>query len=175
MTDEILTLFTYHGKSEILKKGFIGNWRLNKDRAKKCTYAVCVQLHGSWGKPENKANQPFLIVKISDISIYPNSNPEESIRYRIHFEEYAEIHTDKKIAGSANPVVYWNEKDAEQLGIDDINAIEFTNIINNILQEHGDSTPPPPHNDTLTIPEAKRRLALTLGVKESDITITINH
>lgn len=172
MNHEILTLFTYHGKSEILKKGFIGNWRLNKDRAKRCTYAVCVQLHGDWGSPEHKRNQPFLIVKISDISVYPNPDPEESTRYRIHFEEYAELHIDTKISGNANPVGYWQ---AEELGIDDINAIEFTKVTNSISPEHDSSTPPPPQDDTLTISEAKRRLALTLGVSEDSITISINH
>lgn len=172
MNHEILTLFTYHGKSEILKKGFIGNWRLNKDRARRCTYAVCVQLHGDWGSPEHKRNRPFLIVKISDISVYPNPDPEESTRYRIHFEEYAELHINEKVTGNANPVSYCS---AEDLGINDINAIEFTKVTNNILSEPDSPISNPPQNDTLTIPEAKRRLALTLGVSEDNITISINH
>lgn len=172
MNDKILTLFTYHGKSEILNAGYIGNWRLKKDRADKCTYAVCVQLHGSWGKPEHPRNHPFLIVKISGISVYPSTDPEESVRYRIHFEEYAELDIKTKIAGTANPVGYFT---ADELGIDDINAIEFTKVTNNILQYIETNNTPQTSDETLTIPEAKRRLALTLGVKESDITITINH
>lgn len=166
MSEHFLTLFTYHGKSEIINKGYIGDWRLNKHNAKACTYAVCVQLHGEWGKPEHKPHEAFLIVKIRDVGVCPH----DSTRYRIYFDEYAELTLNDKVSGNANPVAY---RTAEKLGID-LSSIEFTKITNRIepVQE---TQSPPPQNDTLTIPEAKRRLALTLGVSEDNITISINH
>ncbi|UNU72541.1 hypothetical protein LU293_05300 [Moraxella nasovis] len=169
VNQECLVVFTYQGKGEILAKGYSGNWRFNKNRAKRCQYLICVQLIGEWGKPEAPSHTAFLIGKISDIK--PNHTYGE--RNEVHISEYAEISIStvngEKIKGNANPVAYYTLQD---FGID-VNTLEFHQVVPTMLSQ----TPTEitsVSNEPLTIPEAKRRLALTLGIDESQISITIN-
>lgn len=168
--DECLVVFTYNGKSEILADGYSGNWRFNARRANRCKYLICIQLIGNWGEPEAPSHTAFLLGKISDIK--PNSKGD---RYEVYISEYADIHiltiNGEKIKGNANPVAYYTLQD---FGIN-VDELEFHAVIpTNPVIEPRQIQSPSNIDETLTISEAKRRLALTLGVSENNITITIS-
>ncbi|OPH39233.1 Uncharacterised protein [Moraxella lacunata] len=165
MSEKCLVVFTYNGKSDILSEGVSGDWRLSKRTANACKYIICVQLIGNWGNPEAPPHTAFLIGKISDIQVSPHNNT----RYEVYISEYADINIPN-IKGTANPVSYRSLDEFEYL---DINSLEFKPVQpkNNPTQKKTQSQSDAP----LTIPEAKRRLALTLGVSEENIMITINH
>lgn len=166
MVDEkCLVVFTYNGKNEIISEGLSGDWRLSKRSANSCKYIICVQLIGSWGTPSAPSHTAFLIGKISDVRISPHDNT----RYQIHISEYADINIPK-ITGNANPVSYRKLSEFEGLDIDTLKFIPIQIDEDAPQKKHQSQS-----DDPLTIPEAKRRLALTLGVSEDNITISINH
>lgn len=161
MSIECIAVLTNRGKTRILSEGGSQSWRLNAHHAGNCKYVICVQNRKQdWGEPEAPHYTAFLIGKISGIS----RSQECSDRWMINISEYADINIPDFWDGNHNPVSYWS---MEELGIDE-SSLQFTKL------EAANQSSPNPVLDKLTIEEAKRLLANNFGVKEEDITITIN-
>ncbi|WP_146191528.1 hypothetical protein [Azospirillum humicireducens] len=170
MSDEIVLVYTARGRDRILSDGGSQAWVLDPNRVLKCQFVVCVQNrhNGAWGGADHQHGEGFLVGRIS--GVIPSKEGEG--RWLIQFKEFAEISIPNCWGGWRNPVRY-EGKDTFEF----INDIEFKDLIFSPLPS---SQPSSSHAENttvirpLTIAEAKRGLALGLGVPESAISITIS-
>ena len=148
--EDCVVVLTARGLERMLSEGGSGDWKLDARRAKRCRYVVCVQNRndGDWGDATAEHHHAFVVGKLSGVS---QSGDD---RWQLEFNEYAEIDFEDAWPGNRNPVYYTT---LEDFGIDE-SALKFKSY-----------TP----RETLTIPEAKIRLAATLGVKPENIEITV--
>lgn len=193
MAKEFVSVFSARGIERIIEEGGTQAWVLDPRRAKRAEYAVVIQNRGfahndnDWGKVSAKHKQMFVIGKVRKVVKLPKRHERHAQRYSLQFSEYAEIDLKSFLTSNRNPVRYtsvdelYNHIDPDaldwktmpeptgELTVDDedLNPEERTAetkpAANCISQD----------NEHLTIPEAKRRLALTLGVSADDIKITI--
>ncbi|MCP4528564.1 MAG: hypothetical protein GY833_22015 [Aestuariibacter sp.] len=193
MTNEFVSVFSARGIERIIKEGGTQAWVLDPRRAKRADYAVVIQNRSfanegnDWGGVSAPHKHMFVIGKIKDVIKLPKRHANHAQRYSIQFSEYAEIDLKSFLTANRNPVRYtqtdelsnhfdldalaWKAMPAPtmELKVDDED-------LNQEERETGDSTEttqPTADETPLTIPEAKRRLALTLGVSPDDIRITI--
>lgn len=186
-------VLTWETLKDIEKQCGSGNWKTVLNRAKRVDYLLLVSNKRDNPDAPYTHGEGFLLAKISGVRELKSNN-----RKIFLFQEYAEVSLPKcwgKLTSGANPITYydnWNENNV-------LNAAEaFTRIGLNFdelewkkLPNKPDDTKiegieekktkniskqsnQPDSEDFLTIPEAKRRLAKTLGVDESCISITIN-
>ena len=134
----------------MLSEGGSGDWKLDARRAKRCKYVVCIQNQndGDWGDATAEHHHAFVVGKLSGVS---QSGDD---RWKLEFSEYAEIDREDAWPGNRNPVYYSNLADLE-------------------IDEHGLRWDKYTPVVSLTIPEAKARLAATLGVKPENIEIIV--
>lgn len=126
MSDECIAVFTCEGPSRILRQRGSRAWKLGKtaDRARKCTYLLCIQHRENPSPDCSEASEPhkavFMVGKISDV--LPDSIL--NARWKICISEYA-LHTVMNAwPGHQNPVWY---PTLEVIGIDP-GALEFKPI-----------------------------------------------
>lgn len=189
-------VLTWETREELERTGSSGNWKTVFNRAKRVDYLLLVgNKHGNPDAPYTHG-EGFLLVKVSDVRERKLDNRKVFL-----FQEYAEVSLPKcwgKLTSGAYPIAYydnWNEHNvsnaAEAFARINLNfdALEWKKLAekqNNTesekmteMEEEVDENIKKQSNhhnleDFLTIPEAKRRLAKTLGVDESCISITIN-
>lgn len=184
-------VLTWETLKDIEKQGGSGNWKTVLNRAKRVDYLLLVSNKRDNPDAPYTHGEGFLLAKVSGIRELKANNRKVFL-----FQEYAEVSLPKswgKLTSGANPITYydnWNENNI-------LNAAEaFARIGLNFDKLEWKKLPEKPDNieetkeeisknitkqlyqsnleDFLTIPEAKRRLAKTLGVDESCISITIN-
>jgi hypothetical protein len=156
-----IVVLTARGRTEILETGGSQAWRLNADRASKRSYVVCVQNQKpSWGTAEAEHHHAFLVGHVSSVTKTDGGKGE---RWIINIDSYADIDIADQWDGNRNPVSY---RTLESMGIN-VDELDFKPTFR--VKEKISSEPKP-----LTLDEAKKGLALTFRVKESDINITIN-
>lgn len=184
-------VLTWETLKDIEKQCGSGNWKTVLNRAKRVDYLLLVSNKRDNPDAPYTHGEGFLLAKISGVRELKSDNRKVFL-----FQEYAEVSLPKcwgKLTSGANPITYydnWNENNV-------LNAAEaFTRISLNFDKLEWKKLPEKPDNiketkeeisknitkktyqsnleDFLTIPEAKRRLAKTLGVDESCISITIN-
>lgn len=173
MPHNAIAVFTARGPDRILREGGTQAWVLDPKRARLCEFAVCTQNRGfkdDWGYATEPHHAAFLIGRISEVVPSPERN--EDGRWLIRFSEYARVQIPDVWPGARNPVWYTT---LEELGIDpasltfepmpEVEAVPAGEAAE-ANQEEG-------QEPALTIPEAKRRLALTLGVDPSNIKIIV--
>ena len=168
MSTQALAIFTAKSVSTILNDGGTQAWVLDRAHARRCGYAVlCRNTRAEWAPPKDKAPEPhgsaFLVGRISDV--VPSAADES--RWKIVFDEYAEISLPDLWEGWRNPVKYTT---LEQLGID-IEHLDFKAM----PAPQPDETEPAVSKgrQPMTIERAKQELAATFGVKPDAIEITI--
>lgn len=179
-------VLTWESLEDLQEQGGSGNWKTVLNRAKRVDYLLLV-----CNKRENpdapyKHGEGFLLAKVSGVH-------ERKIDGRkvFLFQEYAEVSLPKSWANltcGANPITYYdvwigdNNSNAaeafERIGLnfDELEWKRLPEKANDVKNEEINSqqSNQSDSDEFLTIPEAKRRLAKTLGVDESCISITIN-
>jgi hypothetical protein len=105
MTKEVVAVFTYRSKEEIINSRGSEAWALNPQNAQRCRYLVCTRnryTHPADSGPEEHG-AAFLIGKVSLVE----PAPERPDRYIIRFNEYALLDPQPVVwPGSRNPVWY---------------------------------------------------------------------
>ena len=167
MSVKAAVVFTAKSVERILQEGGTSSWRLDRNHARQCGFAVCTRnANADWVEGPEAHHAAFLVGKVSDVVPAPTT----AGRYLIQFSEYALVTVPDAWKGDRNPVKYADLKD---LGIDPA-KLKWRPMPE--PSEIPDSTPhtkPLATGSPLTMAEAKKGLALTFGVKPEAIEITI--
>lgn len=161
----VLVVFTAKSVERILKEGGTSSWRLDRNNARQCEFAVCTRnAHADWVEGPEDHHSAFLVGRITDVVPCPNHEN----RYLVQFSEYALMDVPEIWKGDRNPLKY--AVSLESLGID------HSQLKWEKMPEEGKkkgSSRPQETASPLTIAEAKKGLALTFGVAPTAIEITI--
>ena len=170
--ENAIVVFTARSPERIIKEGGSQAWVLNPARAKRCSWLVCTQNRHNPDYEFSDATEPhgsaFLIGKIS--AIRKSEDPHDQVRWRIEISESARIDHPNAWDHGRNPVRYTS---LEDLGIE-VDGLKFEPLPS--LRDAPVQTKPyvpGSARTSLTIPEAKKALALTFGVAPEAIEITI--
>jgi hypothetical protein len=169
--NEIVVLFTAKSVETLLGEGGTSSWRLDRNHARQCAFAVCTRnAYADWVEGPEPHHSAFLVGKVKDV--VPSRDPQATDRYLIEFSEYARVNVPDVWKGDRNPVKYAKPQD---LGFD-LSSLKWTPMPE-------PAEPPEPTPDMiprkssaiapLTMAEAKNGLALALGVPPGAIEITI--
>lgn len=167
-----VVVFTARSPGRIIAEGGSQAWVLNPARAKQCEFLVCTQnLHHpdhNFSDATEPHGSAFFVCKISGIDHSPEGRRG---RWIIEFSEYARVDVPDVWKHWRNPVRYTS---LPELGID-VTKLKFEPMPNaKDRPAKREPTAPaawPPA--ALTIPEAKKALAATFGVKPDAVEITI--
>ena len=115
MSNKTVVVFTFESIDRILHDGGTSEWRLDRNRARQCAFAVCVR-HSN-AKPRTEGPEAhrsaFLIGKVSNVVASPGAMRRRCL---IQFSEYALVNIHETWRkGDRNPVRYGT---LEELGID---------------------------------------------------------
>jgi hypothetical protein len=166
MSSKTAVVFTAKSIERILKEGGTSSWRLDRNHARQCEFAVCTRnAHADWVEGPEAHHAAFLVGKVSDV--VPAS---EAGRYLIQFSEYALVTVPDAWKGDRNPIKYADIKD---LGIDPAKLKWRPMPEPSEIPELTPHAKPSATGSPLTMAEAKKGLALTFGVKPEAIEITI--
>jgi hypothetical protein len=167
-------IVVFSGKSleHLIKDGGCQSWVLDRNNARRREYLVCCRSGVDWVEGPEPQGSAFVVGRISDVV----PSPEYPGRWLIKLSTFAQVSIPGVWKGWRNPVRY---TDLETLGIDP-NELTFepmpepVNVGQPINVEGPVKSPDEnPAHGPLTISEAKRGLALTFGVPEDAIEITI--
>src|SRR6266545_5212969 len=112
MSDACAVVFTAKSVERILKEGGTSSWRLDRNHARRCVFAVCTRnANANWVEGSEVHRSAFLVGKVRDVV----PSPEYDGRYLIQFTEYALVSIPDVWKGDRNPVRY---AALEDLGID---------------------------------------------------------
>jgi hypothetical protein len=162
---EAAIVFTAKSIDRILREGGTSSWRLDRNHARKCAFAVCTRnANADWVEGPEAHHSAFLAGKIKDVV----RSSDHGGRYLIQFSEYAKVNIPDAWKGDRNPVRYGS---LEEVGIDP-SSLKW--------EPMPAPVEPPTHRVVtpnavapLTMAEAKKGLALTFGVPPEAIEITI--
>ena len=171
MSTKTIVVLTGKSIDTLLREGGTSSWRLDRNHARQCGFAVCTRNSKiDWVEGHEPHGSAFLIGKVSDVVPTPE---DERPRYLIRFSQYALVSIHDLWKGDRNPVKYGT---LEQLGIDhskldwkpmpaETARHDATQEVDHRLEE----TAVRP----LSMDVAKKGLALTFGVRPDAIEITI--
>src|SRR5260370_36115938 len=95
MPNEAAVVFTAKSVDRILQEGGTSSWRLDRNHARHCTYAVCTRnAHADWVEGTEAHHSAFVIGKIRDVvpcPPTPENDESPNNRYLIQFSEYAHV------------------------------------------------------------------------------------
>ena len=168
-----VVVFTAKGIERILREGGTSSWRLDRNHARQCVFAVCTRnSYADWVEGPEAHHSAFLVGKVKDVVPSPY---HEDDRYLIQFSECALVNVPEVWKGDRNPVKY---STLEELGIDP-STLKWEQL----AESAGAPEAAPPEaapkvmpltaSAPLTMAEAKKGLALTFGVPAEAIEITI--
>lgn len=172
-TEDTIVVFTAKSPNRIVQDGGSQSWVLDLIRARQCTYLVCTQNQHNkhdYADATEPHGSAFLLGRISEIR--EPTDPDDSGRWMVAISEYARINVPNAWDGLRNPVRY---KSLADLRIN-LEGLEWLPV------EAVRRPDPPPRageptsseaEPMLTIAEAKKRLAVTFGVKPDAVEITI--
>ncbi len=175
MSKEATVVFTAKSIERILAEGGTSSWRLDRNHARKCPFAVCTRnANADWVEGPETHHSAFLIGKVRDVVPClptPENHEAEKNRYLIQFSEFARVEIPGIWKGDRNPVKYAT---LQELGIDPSTLKweampKSSNVSKTAAQDSLKSRAPQP----LTMAEAKKGLALTFNVAPEAIEITI--
>jgi hypothetical protein len=165
-----IVVFTARSPERIVREGGSQAWVLNPARAKLCKWLVCTQNQHNPDHEFSDATEAhgsgFLLGKISGVVV--SADEADQKRWLITISEFARINYPNLWDHRRNPVRYAS---LEELGISP-DGVKFQEMpgSNNVITQSGPSSG---FAVTLTIPEAKKALAATFGVKPEAVEITI--
>jgi hypothetical protein len=168
-TKPIVTVLTFKSLETIFNDdGGSGHWVANAARIDQCTHLVVTRHARSPHGPEDDQppGQAFLIGRGLKAVYDP-----ESKRQVITFKEFCEVEIPDFWPGGRNPVSYlsleeFNERTRNAI---DLDALEYKAFTGQPFEQ----TEEAPRGKALTIAEAKKGLARTFGIAESQIDIVI--
>jgi hypothetical protein len=165
---EAAVVFTAKSIERLLSEGGTSSWRLDRNRARQCAFAVCTRnAYADWVEGPEAHHSAFLVAKVKDVV----PSPENDDRYLIQFSEYALVDIPEFWKGDRNPIRY---VPLHELGID-LTTVKWEPMPE--PAEPSEAAPDAQRNRAadmrLTMAEAKHGLALTFGVPPEAIEITI--
>ena len=164
-----IVLFTAKSAERItIREGGTSSWRLDRNNARRCSYAVCVRnAHSDWGDGTEQHHTAFLIGKVSAVvptAPTPENNESPKDRFLVVFSEYAHSSRSPRFLahGYRNPVRY---STLDELGIAPANLKwePMPNVTEKPVAEA--ATPASARKDAaeaMTIIQAKKALALNI-------------
>ena len=176
MSHETAVVFTAKSPERILREGGTSAWRLDRNHARRCAFAVCTRnANADWVEGTEAHHSAFLVGKVREVvpcPATPENEEGEKNRYLIQFSEFARVNIPNIWKGDRNPVKY---STLEDLGIDpsvlkwelmpaSANAAE---AVGQVASVKSLAVQP------LTMAEAKKGLALTFNVAPEAVEITI--
>jgi hypothetical protein len=162
-----IAVFTGKSTDHIITDKGSQSWVLDRNNALHCEYLVCCRSGINWVEGPEPQGSAFLVGRISDV--VPSTEIEG--RWLIKISAFARVSIPSVWQGWRNPVRY---TDLASLGVDP-NTLTFESMpkpVTAVQQVPASETKPA--SNPLTINEAKRGLALTFGVSEEAIEITIH-
>jgi hypothetical protein len=178
MSAEIATVvFTAKSIERILREGGSSSWRLDRNHARQCTYAICTRnAYADWVEGPEPHHSAFLVGRVLDVvPAKPSAENDktEKSRFLIRFSQFARVNIPDIWRGDRNPVSY---RSLEELGIDpralmweDMPVQERASITEQIAPAAAKIY----SKGALSLADAKRGLALTFNVPPEAIEITI--
>jgi hypothetical protein len=187
---KVTVVFTAKSVERLLCEGGTSSWRLDRNNARRCEFAVCTRnAHAEWAEGPEKHHSAFLIGRVQDVV----PSPDYVGRYLIQFSEYALVNVPEVWKGDRNPVRYASS--LQDLGIDS-SILKWTKMPELAKTNAPATDPSCPFEDStgektsqviepntghqlrngiapLTLTDAKKGLALTFGVAPEAIEITI--
>ena len=167
--NNVTVVFTFKSVERLKREGGTSSWRLDRNHARSCEFAVCTRNAKS---PRSEGAEPhqsaFMVGKVKDV--VPTADRKG--RYLIQFSEYALVSVPEVWKGDRNPIRYASS--LHDLGIDS-STLKWKPM----PDEDEATTPEPqgpgpgPKVTPLTMAEAKNGLAFTLGVPPDAIEFTI--
>jgi hypothetical protein len=176
MANDTVVLFTAKSVERILQEGGTSSWRLDRNHARQCAYAVCTRnSNADWVEGMEEHHSAFLIGKIREVVPCPptpenNESPEK--RYLIQFSEFARMKLPNAWKGDRNPVKYTS---LESLGINP-SSLKWETMPESISEPERKRQTGKSGKlgiQPLTMAEAKKGLALMFNVAPEAIEITI--
>src|SRR5262245_5016370 len=115
MSSNVAVIFTFKSVDRLIAEGGTSSWRLNRNHARKCEFAVCTR-NGRNSKTEGPEphQSAFLVGKVKDV--VPSLTDKRKNRFLIQFSEYALVNVPDVWKGDRYPVRYVDS--LEELGID---------------------------------------------------------
>ncbi len=174
--DAATVVFTAKSIERILREGGTSSWRLDRNHARQCAFAVCTRnAHADWVEGPEAHQTAFLIGKIRDVvpcPATPENNESTRNRYLIQFSEFARVDIPNVWKGDRNPVKYTS---LESLAIDPstLNWEAMPEIGSVEGADEDAAAPKKTVVEPLTIAAAKRGLALTFNVAPEAVEIVI--
>jgi hypothetical protein len=176
MPEEVAILFTAKSVERILKEGGTSAWRLDRNHARGCVYAVCTRnAQADWVEGPEAHHSAFLVGKIRNVvpcQPTPENNEPAKNRYLIQFSEFARVDIPDFWKGDRNPVKYVS---LEKLDIEP-SKLKWEKMADPVdTSKSADPVPVSklPAGRALTMTEAKQGLARTFGVRPEAIEITV--
>lgn len=170
-----LAVFTCRGTQRILREGGSQAWRLSSSHASKMRYIVCIQNRNlDWGNATHPHGTAFLVGKISGVEALKEDS-KGIIRKIVKISEYAEIDVPNCWEGGRNPISYMKLGD---FGLN-LDELEFKPVPTRTEQDSPSDDTPVAEDELiedqegLTIEQAKRGLAIGLGISVEQIEILI--
>ncbi len=167
MANKVAVVFTFRNVERLLREGGTSSWRLDRNHARACEFAVCTR-NGRNAKTEGPEphQSAFLVGKVKDVV----QTPDRKGRFLIQFSEYALVSVPEVWKGDRNPIRYATS--LHDLGID-ASTLKWKPM----PEQHEPAAParqvPGPKVTPLTMTDAKNGLSLTFGVPPDAIEITI--
>ena len=171
MSEEAIIIFTAKSVETLLQEGGTSRWRLDRNHARQCTYAVCTRnAHADWTQGPEPHHTAFLVGKIKDVvpAHYDEDEEKDEGRFLIQFSEYARVNIPDAWRGGRNPVSYGTMKD---VGIDP-STLKWEPMPDRPELLEANFTPIK-RTSIGPLAEAKKVIAQTLGVSPDAIEITI--
>lgn len=180
---EAVVVFTARSVERILREGGTQSWRLDRNHARQCNYAICTRnAHpgpnevGAEGPSLEEHRSAFLIGKVrSVVDAFATENDKTwQGRHLIQFSQFALISIPNVWRGNRNPVGY---RTMAELGIDPAmlkwedtpTSAAASQLFPLVATPRASAATVAP----LTMADAKRGLALTFNVPPEAIEITI--
>lgn len=161
----VVSVLTQESPEAIIAAGGTEPWALDRKRASSSDFLMCCRKSGNLQGGNEEVGAAFLIGRIKDV--VPSETSEG--RWKITISHYKLVDFPRQWeAGRKNPVAYWTtEKHPNELGeVDYLDRLDFNPIGRSAVEENASAQP-------MTVAQAKAGLALTFGVDESAIEITI--
>ena len=165
---KIAVVLTAKSIERILREGGTSSWRLDRNNARKCEYAVCTRNgYADWTEGPEEHHAAFLIGKVKDVV----PSPDHAGRFMIQFSEYALVTVLEVWKGDRNPLKYAGS--LQGLGID-ASKLKWKKMPEpSTVPNSGAQSGPNNGVAALTMGEAKKGLAMRFGVAPEAIEITI--
>lgn len=168
MPDKTIVVLTAKSIDRILAEGGTSSWRLDRNNARQCDFAVCTRnAQADWVEGPEPHHSAFLVGRVKDV--VPAS---EKGRYLVVFSEFARVNIPDVWKNDRNPLRY---STLTELGIDPstLKWETMPQLVESPAVFTGVAPADKAGSYSLTLEEAKNGLARTFNVAPEAIEITI--